>query len=57
MESSRSPVAIAAVTSFVRQSLEKFGTNFSNKKVRKSVNCSLTATVKTKIYILKNHVL
>jgi len=38
MESTRSPVAIAAVASFVRQSLERFGTDFSNRKVSKSVN-------------------
>jgi hypothetical protein len=38
MESARSPVAIAAVASFVQQSLEKFGTDFSNRKVSKSVN-------------------
>jgi hypothetical protein len=33
MESARSPVAVAAVTCFVQQSLEKFGTNFSQTKV------------------------
>jgi hypothetical protein len=38
MESARSPVAIAAVASFVHQSLERFGIDFSNRKVSKSVN-------------------
>jgi hypothetical protein len=38
MESARSPVAIAAVASFVQQSLEKLGIDFSNRKVSKLVH-------------------
>jgi hypothetical protein len=38
MEPARSPLAVAAVASFIQQSLEKFGIDFANSKVSKSFN-------------------